>query len=103
MPRYMVSWKANASVWPTDPKQALAVLEGAIGGGEQLLKGGAAKELNWFTPQEGYGIFEADSKATVLGAVHGFFPYYSQEVREVAPWESASKAMLDSARQAAAR
>jgi len=99
----MVTWKANADVWPTDPKQALAVLEAAVGGGEQLLKGGAAKELNWVTPQEGYGIFETDSKASVLGMVQGFFPYYSQDVREVVSWESATKAILDSARQAAAR
>ena len=103
MPRYMVSWKANPSAWPTDPKQALAVLEGAFGGGDQLLKAGAAKELCWFTPQEGYGIFEADSKASVLGMVQGFFPYYSQDVREVVPWDSAKQAILDSARQAAAR
>ena len=53
MSRYMVSWKANPSAWPTDPKQALTVIEGAIAGGDQLIKAGAAKELNWFTPQEG--------------------------------------------------
>ena len=35
--------------------------------------------------------------------VQGFFPYYSQDVREVVPWESAKQAILDSARQAAAR
>ena len=77
--------------------------EGAIGGGDQLIKAGAAKELNWFTPQEGYDIFEADSMASVLGMVQGFFPYYSQDVREVVSWDSAKKAILASARQAAAR
>jgi hypothetical protein len=35
--------------------------------------------------------------------VQGFFPYYSQDVREVVSWDSAKKAILDSARQAAAR
>ena len=103
MPRYMVTWKANPSAWPTDPKQTLAVLEGVFGGADQLLKAGAAKELNWFTPQEGYGIFETDSKASVLGMVQGFFPCYGQDIREVVPWESAKQAILDSARQAAAR
>jgi hypothetical protein len=103
MSRYMVSWKANPSAWPTDPKQLLAVIEGAIAGGDQLIKAGAAKELNWFTPQEGYGIFDSDSKASVLGMVQGFFPYFSQDVREVVSWDSAKKAILDNARQAAAR
>jgi hypothetical protein len=98
----MVSWRANPSVWPTDPKQALAVLEGAFAGGDQLLKAGGAKELSWFTPQEGYGIFEADSKASVLGMVQGFFPFYSQDVREVVAWDGAKQAILNSARQAAA-
>ena len=103
MSRYMVTWKANPSAWPTDPKQSLTVIEGVIAGGDQLIKAGAAKELNWFTPQEGYGLFEADSKASVLGMVQGFFPYFSQDVREVVSWDSAKKAILDSARQAAAR
>jgi len=103
MSRYMVTWTANPSVWPTDPKQALTVLEGAIEGGDQLLKAGAAKELWWFTPQAGYGIFEADSKASVLGMVQGFFPYYSQDIREIVSWDSAKQAILDSARQAATR
>ena len=103
MSRYMVSWQANPSAWPTDPKQALAVIEGTIAGGDQLIKAGAAKELNWFSPQEGYGIFEADSKASVLGMVQGFFPYFSQAVREVVSWDSAKKAILDNARLAAAR
>ena len=103
MARYMVTWKANPQAWPTDSKQVLDVVEGAIGGGDQLLAAGAIKELGWLTPQEGYAIFEADSKESVLGMVHGFFPYYTQDVREVVPWEAGKKAILESARQAAAR
>ena len=103
MARYLVTWTANASAWPTDPKQALAVLEGVSAGADALLKAGAAKELNWLTPQEGFGIFEADSKHTVVGLVQGFFPLFSQDVREVVEWEDGQKAMLDSARQAASR
>jgi hypothetical protein len=103
MPRYLVLWKANPAAWPTDPKQYLAVLEGATGGGDQLLKQGAAKELGWVTPQEGYALFEADSKESVLGMVQGFFPYYTQDVREVVPWDAGKQAILASARQAASR
>jgi len=103
MSSYMVLWRANPSAWPTDPKQALAVLEAATGGGDQLLKAGAAKEQGWFTAQEGYAMFEADSKDSVLGMVQGFFPYYTQDVREIVPWEAGKKAILDNARQAASR
>jgi hypothetical protein len=103
MARYMVSWRANPSAWPTDPKEVLGALEAATGGGDQLLGGGAATEIGWFTPQEGYAIFEADSKERVLGMVQGFFPYFTQDVREIVPWEAGKNAILDSARQAASR
>ena len=103
MSRFLVTWKANASAWPTDPKQALKVLETATGGGDQLLSSGAAKEIGWLTAQEGFAIFEADAKESVLGMVQGFFPYYSQDVREITPWDKATKAMLASAREASSR
>ena len=101
MTRYMVSWRANPSVWPTDPKEVVGVLEAATGGADQLLAGGALKELGWFTPHEGFAIFEADSKESVLGMVQGFFPYYTPDFQEIVPWEAGKKAILDSARQAA--
>src|SRR5881628_966087 len=69
VPRYLVLYRANPSVWPTDAKKALAVWEGTIAGGDHLLKTGALKEVGWFTPQEGYAIFESDSKEKVLGMV----------------------------------
>ena len=100
MARYLVLWKANPAAWPTDPKESLAVLEGATAGGDALLLSGAIKELGWLTPQEGYALFEADSKEAVLGMINGFFPHYIQDVREVVPWESGKNALLASARQA---
>lgn len=103
MTRYMVLYSANPSAWPVDPKQFVNVLEGAIAGGDQLLESGALKEVGWFSPTEGYGIFEADSKEKVFGMVQPFFPYYSQEIREIVPWEDAKEAMLGSARMAAER
>jgi len=103
MPRYMVLYEANPSVWPTEPKQILPVLEGTIAGGDQLLKTGALKEVGWFTPQKGYAIFEADSKEKVLGMVQPFFPFYSQEIHEIVSWEKAKQALLSSARTAASR
>ena len=103
MSRYLVLWRANAAAWPTDPKQYLAVLEGAVGGGDQLLKSGAAKEIGWLSPQGGYALFEADSKESVLGMVQGFFPYYTQSVQEIVPWEKGKQSIVQSARQASNR
>lgn len=101
MPRYMVLYRANPAAWPTDPKQALAVLERVMAGGDYLLKGGSLKEVGWFTPQEGYGIFETDSKEKVLELVEPFFPYYSQDIHEIVSWEKGKQAMLAGARAAA--
>ena len=101
MARYLVLWKANPSAWPTDPKQTLDILEGVTGAGSGMLAGGVIAELAWLTPQQGYALFEADSKAAVLAMVQGFFPLYTQEIHEVVPWEEGRDAILDNARQAA--
>src|SRR6476646_4947236 len=97
MPRYMVLWNAQVSAWPTDRKQVLTVLEGAVGGGDQLLKAGPMKGLGWFTPQKGYAVCESDSKAHVLGMLQAFCPYYDYDVHEMVPWEDGKRAMLESA------
>ncbi len=102
MSRYMVLFKGNPSAWPTDPKQILAVWEAVIAGGDQLLKMGPLKEVGWFTPLEGYAMFETDSKEKMLGMVSPFFPYYTQEIHEIVSWEKAKEALLSSARRVAA-
>ena len=101
MPKYMVLYKANPSVWPTDPKQALRVLEQVFAGADYLFKGGTFKEVGWFTPTDGYGIFEADSKEKVLELVEPFFPYYSQDIHEIVSWERGKQAILAGAKTAA--
>ena len=103
MPRYMVLYKANPSVWPTEPKHALAVWEGVVAGGDHLLTTGALKEVGWFTDQEGFGIFEAESKDQVLGMIQPFGPFYSPVIHEIVPWDKAKAALLESARRAASR
>ena len=103
MSRYLILYRANPEAWPTDPKQALAVWEGVIAGGDQLLATDVVKEIGWFTAQAGYAIFEAESKETVLGMVQPFFPYYSQDIHEIVPWDTAKAALLAGARAAAAR
>jgi hypothetical protein len=103
MASYLILWSANPAAWPTDPKQALAVLEGATAGGDMLLKAGALRELGWLSTEDGYAIADADSKDVVLGLIQPFFPMFTQKISEIVSWEKGKKAMLDSARQAASR
>ena len=56
-----------------------------------------------FSGEEGYAIFEAESKAAVMGMIEPFFPFFSQDLREMVPWESGKQAILGSAQQAASR
>lgn len=36
--RYLLTWKANASAWPTDPKQVLTILQEVFASADQLLE-----------------------------------------------------------------
>jgi hypothetical protein len=98
MSKYMILFKANPSAWPSDPKQVLAIWEGAMAGTERLLKEGQLKEVGWFTNSEGYAIVESESKDKVLEIVNHFFPFFSQEIHEIVPWDRAKEALLSSAR-----
>ena len=97
----MVLYKANASAWPTDRKQILAITEGVVAGADQLIKTGAVKEIGWFTTEAGYAILEANSKEAVLQTVAPYFPLYSQDIQEIVSWEKGKEALLAAARMAA--
>jgi hypothetical protein len=101
MPKYMILFEAVPSNWPTDPKQLLALWEKMISGGDAFLKGGQLKEVGWFTNTRGYAMMDADSKDKVLEMVNVFFPFFTQEVLEIVPWEKAKESLLGSARTAA--
>ena len=99
----MILFKANPTAWPSDPKQILAIWEGTMAGSDQLFKEGQLKEVGWFTNTEGYAVVESDSKDKVLEIVNHFFPFFSQEIHEIVPWERAKEALLTSARMDASR
>ena len=103
MSKYMVLWKANATAWPTDPKGVLAMWEGTAAGADHLLSASAVNEIGWFASEEDYAILDAGSKEEVMGMVQPFFPYFSQDIREIVPWEKGKEAILRSAGQAASR
>jgi hypothetical protein len=39
----------------------------------------------------------------VIGIINAFFPFYSQEIHEIIPWEKTKEAILASARMNASR
>src|SRR5262249_33917373 len=100
MSRYLVLTRANAPIWTVAREESLPLLEAVPAGGDQLLKTGTT-QIGRLTAQEGYAIFEADSKDTVQGLIQPFFPYYSQDVHKTVPWDQAKSAMSERARQAA--
>ena len=74
MPRYIVHFNTNPSAWPSDPAQVLATWEAVMAGGSQLLEQGLFDEIGWVGNLEGYGLVEAESKASVIGLVNDSFP-----------------------------
>ena len=98
---YQIHFKANPVLWPTDPKERLAVSEGAFQGGEDLLAAGAMQEVAWVSSSEGYARVEADTAAGALAICAMFFPMFTQEVQELVPWDVAKNTILGAVRQAA--
>jgi hypothetical protein len=82
-------------------KQVLNLWQGVAAGADQLLKAGIAKEIGFFSEVEGYAIVEADSREKVMGAIAPFHPLFTQEIREMIPWERGRDAVLAGLRQAA--
>ena len=78
-------------------------MEMVTAGGSQLRGMGLIKDIGWFSALEGFGIFESDSMAALVAATAPFFPLYDQEVRAISEWDETNRAMLDAARQNAAR
>ena len=103
MSRYMIRFKANPAAWPTDPKAVLAVVEGVVAGGNQMLAARAISEVNFISNTEGYAIVEASSADAALGVASPFFPLYSQEIHEIVPWERATAAVLGALKMAAGK
>ncbi len=101
MSRYMILFRANLFAWPTDPKGLLALTEKVAAGGDYQLKTGQLKEIGWFSNTEGYAIAEG-SMEKAIELAYSYNPYYSQEIREMVPWEKGKEALLASARAAAA-
>ncbi len=77
----------------------MKVIEPAIEGGGTA----AERGRGWFGNIEGYAIFESDSMDKVIGMINAFFPFYSQEVHEIIPWEKAKEVILASERMNASR
>ena len=101
MSTYQIHFKANPALWPSDPKENLAVWEKATAGGEAMVASGAMHDLCLVTASEGYCRVTADSATAALSICATFFPMFTQEIQELVPWNIAKDTVLKAVRQAA--
>ncbi len=101
MPLYQLHYKANPALWPSDPKENLAMWEESTATAEALLESGNLHDLHLVTPTEGYARLTAESKTTALAIAASFFPMFTNEVVELVPWNEAKDPVLEAVRHAA--
>ena len=89
-----IHFKANPALWPTGPKEKLAISEGVFQGADDLLAMGAMQEVCWVSASERYARVEANSAAGALAVCAMFFPMFRQEIQELVPWNVAKKRFL---------
>ena len=94
MATYQIHFKANPALWPTGPKEKLAISEGVFQGADDLLAMGAMQEVCWVSASERYARVEANSAAGALAVCAMFFPMFRQEIQELVPWNVAKKRFL---------
>jgi len=102
MATYQIHFKANPVLWPSDPKENLALWEQMSQGADALLATGTLQEIYVVSASEGYCRLESESKNAALAICATFFPMYTQEVQELVPWEVAKDAIVEAVRQTAA-
>ena len=101
MPKYLIHFEANPSVWPSDPAQVAAIWESVMPAAKQMLEQGVFEQVGWVSNIEGYALLEADSKAGVIRVAAGFFPLFDQEIMEFTPHSEATEAIVAGAKAAA--
>ena len=72
MALYQLHYKANPVLWPSDPKENLAMWEETSQAAENLLASGTMHDLHLVTPTEGYARVKAESKTAALAIAASF-------------------------------
>ena len=98
---YQIHFKANPALWPSDPKENLAMWEKATAGGEAMIASGAMHDLCLVSASEGYCRVTADSATAALSICATFFPMFTQKIQELVPWDIAKDTILGAVRKAA--
>jgi len=98
MPKYLVLFKPNTAIQPTDPKVAQAQLETTFAALDALIKAGKIKDMGLVAPAEGYSIIEYPSAEEAFKDISPFFPMNLFDMREIISYENAKKIVLAQAR-----
>jgi hypothetical protein len=101
MTRYLILYKINTAIQPTDPKEALKQTEMSFAAVDELLNAGIFKEHGSFNPGEGYAIAELPSREEVYKLAHRFWPGVITDIREIISWEKTKELTLSILREQA--
>ena len=98
---YQIHFKANPALWPSDPKENLAMWETAWAGAEAMIASGAMHDLCFVSASEGYCRVTADAATAALSICATHFPMFTQEIQELVPWDLAKDTILGAVRKTA--
>jgi len=89
MAKYLSLWRVNPMAWPTDPAEAVKLLEMLFAATDNLIGAGVVKEHGWFLDgASGYAIMETES-TEALRVAQMFDPFLEQvKVEEIVPYET---------------
>lgn len=95
MAHYIAHFSCNASAWPSDHDDEMAIWKEMVGEATDLASsGGPVKFAGWTSNTEGFALLEAESKAEVIRLCARFWPMFTNDIREVVPIAEAGPAIL---------
>ena len=101
MPKYLILWKLNSAIYPTDPKAALALAEANFAAVDEMIKAGIVKDTGGINAGEGYMICEFPSYLEAVKMANNWFPGMLTDIRELLPYEEMKEIILSIIREQA--
>ncbi|MCW4039836.1 MAG: hypothetical protein NWE83_03675 [Candidatus Bathyarchaeota archaeon] len=94
MPRFLMLYKVNTAMQPTDPQAALKQTETNMAAADDLVKAGIFTEMGSFNPGEGYAIVELPSREEAYKLAQRFWPGIISDTREIISWKKTKEITL---------
>jgi hypothetical protein len=101
MPKYLINYKVNAAMQPTDPKVAFEVTKANMAGADELMNAGVFKHHWSLNPGEGIIIAQFSSREEAYKVAQSFWPGITTETRELVSWEKTKEIVLEGLKELA--